>query len=83
MSLKGAISDVLNPLFFFFFGTNVKVGEQFSSQINVADLVGRVNVVDLAGFALVEDGVESISSVGGEEVAAGVETRAVEDERQG
>ena len=59
------------------------MGEQLSSQINVADLVGRVNVIDLADFALVKDGVESISSVGGEEVAASVETRAVENEREG
>ena len=45
-------------------------------EIDVADFVAGVDVVDLADDAFVENCVEGVGGVGGEEVAAGVVPRS-------
>ena len=72
---------MLDPLCFLL-SRDIEVEKQLPGKVNIANLICGVDIVDFADFTLVEDGVESVSRVGGEEVAASVETRAVEDERE-
>ncbi len=55
--------------------------EELAAQIKVADLVVRADVVDVAHLALVEDGVEGIRCVTGEEVSPGGRTVTVKHNR--
>lgn len=64
---------MLDPFSFLCRAVDGEMGEEFPRQVDVADFIGGVDVVDLTDFTLVEDRVEGIRCVRGEEVAAGVE----------
>lgn len=46
--------------------------QQLTRQVKVRDLIARVDVVDLSYLAPVQDGVEGVGGVTGEEVSARV-----------
>lgn len=50
---------------------NAKLGQELAAESQVADLVVRANIVNLAHLSLVEDCVERIRSISGIQVAAG------------
>lgn len=73
---------MLDPLVELLLGLvgDVKVGEQLGAERQVRDLVVGTDVVDLSDVALVQDRVEGVGGVAGEQVAAGGGTVTVEDD---
>jgi hypothetical protein len=55
-----------------------KQAEKLLRELDVRDLILRINVVGLADLAFVQDGVEGLCCVAGVEVAAGVLAVAME-----
>jgi hypothetical protein len=57
-----------------------KQAEKLLRELDVRDLILRINVVGLADLAFVQDGVEGLCCVAGVEVAAGVLAVAMEQQ---
>jgi hypothetical protein len=57
------------------------VRQQLTSKIEVADFICGVDIVDFADDALVKDGIEGISCIGGVQITTSVEAGAMNDQR--
>lgn len=55
-------------------------GQKLVAQFDVGDFIDGANVVRLANFALVNDGIEGVAGVAGEKIAASGTAVAVKDD---
>lgn len=81
--VEGPVVRVLDPLGQLLVRVvrDAHLGEQLGAQRQVANLVVRPDVVDLAQLALVQDRVERVRRVAREEVSARRRAVAVQDDR--
>ena len=83
--IEGPVDGMLDPglqhrIVVFGAGRDAEDVEQLLGEVEVADLVPRVDVVGLAQVAAVDDGVDGVGRVAGVEVAARVLAVAVDEE---